>query len=149
MGKRGPKPQTDSEKGDAATRKAQALLPFLMADLGDCPQCLRGVGRDEFLRLKPKLEQAGIATEGDRALFIQYCGQYALYERLQEQVTDCDLLIEGKDGDRKNPLLDLYDRSSRTLLALSDKLGLTPSCRDRLSVEPNDEENEKAKRFLK
>ena len=131
MGKRGPKPLTDGEK----LAEGLGLVPL---ELGPCPPELGDDGKDCFTRLKPLVEQRRMVGATDRETFIQFCAEWEMFCRLDRACRDAPFCIEGKNGKRKNPIFDLRNTSSRTLLALADKLGLTPACRSRLAVEPSE-----------
>jgi P27 family predicted phage terminase small subunit len=131
MGQRGPAPRTDAEKELAGV----IVLP---ADIGECPDYLSDDAKECFYYLKPLVEK-GICVATDRMTVIQYCSAWGVFVKAEMALQDQDYVTE--DGG-ENPRVRTYDRASRTLLALGDKLGLNPACRARLKVEPTDADKE-------
>lgn len=134
MGKRGPKPQTDGEK-------AAAGIVLVPAEIGDCPYYLDGEARAEFHRLKDLTEKSLLGAT-DRSLLIRYCAQWGQWIELQKDAGNQPPVISGENGSRVNPFWTLYQKASRDLLAAEDKLGLTPACRARLTVDVNAEQED-------
>ena len=95
--------------------------PKLKTQLPETPDWLTSSALKEWKRICKVLEKAGVLTEADQTVLSQYC---LLVSELQEKLED-------------------FSAVKHTQLRLCQiELGLTPSARSRITVEPNDEGDE-------
>lgn len=83
----------------------------------------------------PELERLGILTGVDGAAFRLMAEHYALaVQAAVELRTDGNLTVEGRDGPKKNPLVQVLRDNSLAFKSYATEFGMTPSARARLQL---------------
>ncbi|MFD2829223.1 phage terminase small subunit P27 family [Corticicoccus populi] len=110
------------------------------------PAYLSKLGKAEFRRLKPLLDELPISSL-DLNLIVVYCELYATYRQLQDEMNKEGLIIEsyfatGELKERKiNVAQNEIIKVSKELRAIGSELGLSVSSRMKL-VEPSIQEDD-------
>jgi P27 family predicted phage terminase small subunit len=110
------------------------------------------VARAEWRRVSRELLELGILTSIDRSVLIAYCESWSLYVAAHAKVAELGIvLISEKTGaPYANPYLNVKTAALKATVAYAAELGMTPSARSRVQVQPPKTQNAKDKtRFLK
>lgn len=143
MGRRGPKPQSETVKSQKAAvrskrdRKPSAAAAAAVAMDGVAPPAwLKKEGLKIWNALAPKLHVAKLLSAPDAFAFARYCKHYARWLDLQKRLdTDGDIYeIETASGKvrRADPAFTMCDRLDRMMLAMEDRFGINPAERQRI-----------------
>lgn len=83
----------------------------------------------------PELERLQILTGVDAAAFRLMAEHYALAVRAAVELRGEDsLTVEGRDGPKKNPLVQVLRDQSAAFKSYATEFGMTPSARARLQL---------------
>lgn len=82
----------------------------------------------------PELERLQILTGIDAAAFRLMAEHYALAVRAAMELHDDSLTVEGRDGPKKNPLVQVLRDQSAAFKTYATEFGMTPSARARLQL---------------
>lgn len=153
MAKRGRKPKPTAAKIRAGNPGRRALnqnepKPKLRAP--PCPRHLDKVARAEWRRVCRELLELGILTSIDRSVLIAYCESWSLYVAAHAKVAEeGSVLISEKTGaPYQSPYLSQMTAAMKAMVGYAVELGMTPSARSRVQVQPPKKANDK-KRFFK
>ena len=106
----------------------------------DPPDFLTKEARVEWDRLAPQLENIGLLTIADQSVFAVYCQGWADYKKLTEQLNDMASWTWSSDKGYRQvvPEISMRKEAWTRLKEAGAKLGLDPSSRAGLSVEPKE-----------
>ena len=157
MGKRGPKPLPTSViniRGGTQHyhRKKENLdlEPQPDANIPPCPTHLDLRAKQEWMRMAKELDDCGILTNLDMAVFASYCNSYSRWIRATKQVKKQGSVITLPSGfKQQNPNLTIANKAEEMMLKSAVQMGLTPSSRSQVKkVDKKPKENAK-ERFFK
>jgi P27 family predicted phage terminase small subunit len=151
MARRGRKPKPtaikilDGTRGDRINRDE----PSPAAGRPECPGHLDDVGRAEWERIVPQLEQLGVLTRVDGAALSLYCGAFAEMLAAEAAVREYGQLIQTGQGGRKaNPAVAIARQARGQVHRLLVEFGLTPSSRSRLQASSHEQPKDALEEFL-
>jgi P27 family predicted phage terminase small subunit len=103
-----------------------------------CPKSLDKAARAEWKRVSKELVAIGLLTSVDRAVLASYCQAWSRWTQATEAFnTKPVLVVATKTGyPIQNPLIGIINTAADQMRKLAAELGLSPSARSRLSVEP-------------
>ena len=137
---RPPKP-TKSKK--IAGNPGKRLLPTGEPQPAGAPEMPRGmrthypVAAKVWDQVVEAMAGTGVLTAADAGALRLMAQHYALAIEAMADVKNEGLTRRDENGvERKNPKLQIFRDNSKLFLQYSDRLGLTPSARARLNVEP-------------
>lgn len=116
---------------DRSTGEAMELPPERPVP----PKSLRGDALQEWYRVVPALESAGVLAAVDRAVLVAHCRSVADYERFCATLDAEGEVVDGKYGPVSNPLCSERDRAFRRMIETSKQLGLSPKARKTVRVK--------------
>lgn len=110
----------------------------------DCPSHLDRIAKSEWKRVSQELIAVGLLTSVDRAILAAYCESWSRWVQatklLRQQEVEKGrsmLVIATQNGNAiQNPLIGIINTASEQIRKLATELGLSPSARSRLHVEP-------------
>ena len=112
------------------------------ADRKQPPSWMARDAKAEWRRVMPILRKRRILTEADLGSLENYCVAIG-------QVRECDRILQGEGlvvstdkGPRKHPAVAIQSDAMTRARLLAAELGLTPVCRSRPTVKPEDEHDE-------
>ncbi len=82
----------------------------------------------------PELERLQVLTGIDTAAFRLMAEHYALAIKSSKRLHDEGLTVRGKDGEKKNPLAQIFKDNAMAFKAFAVEFGMTPSSRTRLKL---------------
>lgn len=156
MGKRGPLPKKkhlkDLSRQPLTKERAQEVERILTTDPPDPPVHLteaeRKIWDDTISLLKP----AGVLQRIDAAVLAAYCVSFVRWQTAEVEIKKMlaahdaqyqGLVSEGANGQIVvNPMVNVSRRERADMIGFAAQMGMTPSARMRISVQPSkDEEN--------
>lgn len=105
------------------------------------PKNLEKEARKAWQTIVPQLISAGYVTALDRSIVEAYCINYQALFDAYESLKNDGVLINSRNGIRKNPALGVINDATAKLNSLGDRLGLSPSARASLGDGDEDEED--------
>jgi P27 family predicted phage terminase small subunit len=133
MSQKGRKPKSSPLKilrGSRADRVAQPAksTPAAIAR----PDQLDEFGRQAWDRVTRELQTAGRLASADREAIELYCAAYSRWRRADQELAALGVTINTDLGGVKaNPAAQVVAQAERTMAAMLNELGLTPSSRCR------------------
>jgi P27 family predicted phage terminase small subunit len=110
----------------------------LPEEIPDCPEHLDDIAKQEWGRVAPILQAAGILKVTDRAVLAAYCDVYSRWVAATKQIKRFGTVMKTKSGYvAQSPYLNIVIGSLDQMRKLASELGLTPSSRSRLQVTPS------------
>ena len=136
MATRGRKPKPTAIKvleGNPGKRKLNQNEPQPMKKAPACPKWLEAEAKKEWKRLAKKMEQMGVLTEVDMAVFAGYCQAYARWQEAEEFISQHGTIVKTPSGYwQQVPQVSIAQTYLKTMAKLAAEFGLTPSARSRL-----------------
>lgn len=136
MAGRRPKPTVvKALAGNPGKRPLNANEPKAPASSGRAP---RGLGEEAgrfWRRYAPVLAELGVLTLVDEPALHMAAEHYEVALRAATQLHTEELIVEGHDGPRKNPLAQILRDNSTALRGFLTEFGMTPAARSRIHVE--------------
>lgn len=143
---RGPKPKPSRQKeieGNAGKRKPnenEPQPPPATASFDLPPDELKDdkVAQEEWTRTVPILRKIRQIRKVDRASLIALCKCWSRWIEAERKVAELGMVVKAPSGyPIINPYLGISNKTMSTLKSLWAEIGLTPSSRSRISVDPN------------
>jgi len=157
MGKRGTKPLPTAViniRGGTQHyhRKKEDLdqEPQPDPNIPPCPDHLDLKAKQEWIRMAKELDECGILTNLDMAVFASYCNSYSRWVRATNQVKKQGSVITTPRGyKQQNPNLAIANKAEEMMIRAATQMGITPSSRSQIRrVDKKPKENSK-ERFFK
>lgn len=104
------------------------------------PVWLSESARVEWSRMSQLLASANALAEPDADVLAAYCETVVQYRDALKQIADEGLTISSPTGLKKHPAVTIASDARKDLIRLAGELGLTPIARQRLRVEPDQED---------
>ena len=140
MGKRGPKPTpTRILKMRGTFRRDRRPKVELTPEpaVPDPPEWLAGDALVEWQRITPELARLGILTKLDLAALAGYCQAWGQWVAAQAKLAAIGPVVKAPSGyPILNPWLTISNKALQQVQRLAAELGLTPSARTRIEVNP-------------
>ena len=140
MGRRGPAPLPTAVKqlrGNPGKRALNKEEPRPAATMPRCPAHLGKEARAEWRRVARGLHEAGLLTQIDRAALAVYCQAWERWVRAEGQVARHGEVVKTAAGNvMQNPYLSIANRAMRQMREMARELGMTPSARSQIRVQP-------------
>lgn len=105
------------------------------------PTYLKKEARKAWLTIVPQLLSAGYVTALDKSTIEAYCINYQALVDAYESLKEDGILIESRNGIRKNPATGVINDATAKLNSISDRLGLSPSARATIG-DGSDDDND-------
>lgn len=140
MAGRRPKPTAVKElAGNPGKRPLNRVEPRPPASSARAP---RGLGEEAarfWRRYAPVLSELGVLTQVDEPALQMAAEHYEVALRAAKQLHDEELIIEGRDGPRKNPLAQILRDNSSALKSFLVEFGMTPASRSKIQPEAGEQ----------
>ena len=141
---RGRKPKPSKLRalyGNAGKRPLNDSEPQPARAVPRCPAHLTKTARTEWHRLVKELDAVGLLTNMDRGTLAMYCQAWGDHVDAQEMIKKTGVVLLNKEGNlHRNPYYFVSNKAVEQMCKLGPLLGLDPSSRSRLHVEPRPEE---------
>ena len=136
-------------RGNPGKRPLNAKEPQPKTQLSEAPEHLNDEAKREWKRAGEMLADLGVVTELDRSAFAGYCQAWADCKRLTEQLNEMASWTwqSGKGYRQQVPEISMRRECWTRLKEAGSRLGLDPSSRSGLHVEPRSERENKFARL--
>lgn len=151
MGARGRAAQPNVVKlarGNPGKRAINRQEPKPTAGIPPKPTWLKGVAEQLWDELTPHLKQAGLVTLADGVALEGLCWSYSQWLATAKILQHRGRIIKTEGGPMVRPEVGMSLKFYKMLMALSDRFGLSPSARSRLTAAPQGEEEDPFDQFL-
>jgi len=102
------------------------------------PALLKGEALREWKRITPQLAAVGILTRLDLAVLAAYCQAWARWLDAESNLIKTGPVVKALSGyPMLNPWLCIANKAMQQIQRLAAELGLTPSARTRIEVDPD------------
>jgi len=151
---RGPKPKPAAVKKLEGMRKSripnEPAIPDLATNAAP-PEFLDEVAKAKWREVYPLLQASGVLKATDTDVLEAYCYAYAKFRQADDLLKKAPTLVfKTPNGSiQPVPFATMVRQWQEQLLRLGVELGLTPSARGRLNVEPVDKKREALLSFLR
>ena len=136
MATRGRKPKPTAIKeleGNPGKRPLNENEPKPAKKAPACPKWLDPDAKKEWRRLAKQMEQLGILTELDMAVFAAYCQSWARYKEAEEFISQHGTIVKTPSNYYQAvPQVAMAQQYLKIMNRLAEQLGLTPAARSRL-----------------
>lgn len=134
MAGRKPKPTAVKKlEGNPGKRKLNKNEPVPAKGMPECPEWLLPEAKKEWERLADLMNQMGVLTEVDMAVFAAYCQSQARWKEAQEHITSEGSTFETDKGyQQQTPWVGIANTNQKLMLQAASEFGLTPSSRSRI-----------------
>ena len=150
-GGRPPKPtRLKILQGNPGKRPLNAHEPKPEGGAPKCPKWLTKEAKAEWRRIVPELERMGMVTRIDLGVLAAYCQAFGEMEIAARTIEKEGRTRETSTGFLAvHPAVTAQRQSWQAVRQLSERLGLDPSSRVRLSVAPPNAEKDEFEEFLR
>jgi P27 family predicted phage terminase small subunit len=164
---RGRKPKPTAIKlvtGNPGRRPTPPDEPEPPVGIPKCPPHLDAEAKREWRRMARELDDLGMLTTIDRAVFASYCQAWSTWRQALKTVQKVGMVIRAKervtekpDGSivrtggvpMVNPLYKLIDAENAKMMKALTEMGMSPSSRSRVRVEKRAAEADPRERFFR
>lgn len=121
---------------------------------GKCvPPCdLTAEALEEWRRIAPELEAAGLLSIADVGVMRAYCEAFAGHAAATRQLLEEGPVLQSRYGQKLNPLIMVQSMYAKQMVSCGLQLGLTPKARGqikRVAEDKKDDKPEAKGRFFK
>lgn len=120
--------------------KARANEPVFVAGMSECPDWIDLDAQNEWSRIVPDLEAAGVTTRIEATALAMYCQAYSHAKKAQAEIFRDGLTIMTESGLKKHPAVGIYKDSMALARAYLTEFGMTPASRSKVSAKPQEKE---------
>lgn len=138
MSTRGRRPKPTAVKeiaGNPGHRPLNESEPKPPASNARAPRGLGQEGSRFWKKYAPALAALNVLTDVDVPAFRMAAEHYEIAMRAAQELRVDELVIEGKDGPKKNPLAQILKDNSAALRSFLTEFGMTPASRSKLHTE--------------
>lgn len=123
-------------QGNPGKRKPNRREPKITTKGLTPPAWLGAIAKTEWRRLAKYLPK-GLLTQGDRQVFAQYCQVVARLQEAERAIDQFGMTFLSENGyPCQRPEVAIAKNLHQLLRGLESDLGLNPSARSRISIEP-------------
>jgi P27 family predicted phage terminase small subunit len=101
-----------------------------------------GLGKDAarfWHRYAPVLAELGVLTQVDEPALQMAAEHFEVALRAARQLHDEELVLEGRDGPKKNPLAQILRDNSTALKSFMVEFGMTPASRSKIHPDTGEQ----------
>ena len=140
MSGRRPKPTAVKlVQGNPGKRPLNDAEPKPERSSARAPRGLGAEGARFWRRYAPGLAALGVLTEVDEPAFRMAAEHYEVALRAAQQLHEEELVLESRDGPKKNPLTQILRDNSTALRAFLTEFGMTPASRSKIRIESEEQ----------
>lgn len=112
--------------------------PKFEKGIGEPPEWLDALAVEEWWRVVPDLEKAGVTCRVEAAALGCYCQAVSRLRAAEAQIARDGITIVTPVGLRKHPAVTVADRAMVLVRSFAMDFGITPASRSRVAVAPAD-----------
>jgi P27 family predicted phage terminase small subunit len=134
---------TGAFKKDPSRGRARSKEPKLRKGIGEPPDFLDTYGTEEWNRVVPDLEQAGVTSYVEATALGAYCQAVSRLRKAEAEIFRDGITIMTDGGLKKHPAVTIAREAMLVIKAFASEFGMTPASRSRVTAQP-DTENQSA-----
>ena len=124
---------------------ARANEPRYSLGIGEPPDWLDNSALEEWNRVAPDLESAGVCAPVENSMLAAYCLAVSHLRKAQAEVFRDGVTYMSEQGPKKHPAMTVIKDCQSTIRQFAAEFGMTPASRSKVSAKPKEkEENEYA-----
>ena len=124
-------------KHDPQRLAARSAEPVLPAGIGSPPEWLDQRGADEWRRVVPDLEGAGVTSRVEAVALAAYCQAVSRLIAAEAEIArDGITFIDAMGTRKKHPAVGVAERAAALIRVFASEFGMTPSSRSRVHAVP-------------
>jgi P27 family predicted phage terminase small subunit len=121
--------------------RARASEPKLAKGIGEPPDWLDTNGEEEWRRVVPDLEDAGVTSRVEATALAAYCQAVSRLRKAEAEIFKDGITIMTAQGLKKHPSVSIAERSMLIIRAFASEFGMTPASRSKVQARPGVEPN--------
>lgn len=121
--------------------RARANEPNLPAGLGEPPEWMDTPATEEWKRVAPDLEAAGVTSRVESTALAVYCQAVSRMRLAEKEIFRDGITIMTEGGLKKHPAVGIAERAAVIIKAFASEFGMTPASRSKVSAKPGTEQN--------
>lgn len=133
---------TGAFKKDPQRLAARINEPNLPTGLREPPEWLDTHGQEEWARIVPDLESAGVTSRIEATALGCYCQAVSRLRKAEAEIFRDGITIMTDSGLKKHPAVSIAERAALIVAKFAGEFGMTPASRSRVSAKPHEEAGE-------
>jgi len=120
--------------------RERALEPQLPKGIGDPPDWLDAFALEEWRRVVPDLESAGVTSRVESTALAAYCQAVSRLRKAEAEIFRDGITMMTERGLVKHPSVGIAKDAMAIIRALAAEFGMTPASRSKVKAEPRKED---------
>lgn len=112
--------------------KERAREPQFAKGIGEPPDFLDAYGEEEWRRVVPDLEAAGVTSRVEATALGAYCQAVSRLRKAEAEIFRDGITIMTESGLKKHPAVGVAERSMVIIRAFASEFGMTPASRSKV-----------------
>lgn len=130
-------------RGTLRKHRVQQNEPAPKSEIPGMPDILDRLGRQEWRRIVPLLDELSLLSRIDRAALTGYCQAYSEFWRMERDIQQFGYTqLSDKGWEAPRPQVAIRDAALKRMHQYLREFGLSPSSRTRLSVPEKEEKDD-------
>ena len=117
---------------------ARANEPKLARGIGEPPDWLDHHGQEEWRRIVPDLESAGVTSRVEATALACYCQNVSRLRKAEAEIFRDGITIMTAQGLKKHPSVGIAKECALIIRAFASEFGMTPSSRSKVQAKPTE-----------
>lgn len=119
--------------------EARAHEPKFTTGLGEAPDWLDTHAVEEWQRVTPDLEKAGVTSRVEATALATYCQAVSRMRKAEKEIFRDGITIMTESGLKKHPAVGIAERAAVIVRAFASEFGMTPASRSKVQARPNEQ----------
>jgi len=125
-------------------RRERELEPKFVAGLSEPPDFLDADAQEEWRRVVPDLEAAGVTARVEAMAMATYCIAVSHLQKAQAEIARDGITIQTDAGLKKHPAMNIIKDASQVIKCFTAEFGMTPASRSKVKAQPTSNEKPKS-----
>jgi P27 family predicted phage terminase small subunit len=126
-------------KKNPSRLRERAQEPKLPKGIGEPPDWLDTHAVEEWARVVPDLEGAGVTSRVESTALGAYCQAVSRLRKAEAEIFRDGITIMTDSGLKKHPAVGIAERAALIMAKLASEFGMTPASRSRVTAKPTNE----------
>ena len=126
-------------KKNPARGRARANEPKYTGGIGEPPDWLDAHALEEWRRVTPHLDFAGVCAPVENTALAAYCLAVSHLRKAQAEIFRDGVTIMTESGLKKHPAVGIVKDCQATIRQFSAEFGITPASRSKVQAAPKEE----------
>lgn len=130
-------------KKNPKRREERKYEPKLAKGIGAPPDFLDAFGEEEWRRVTPDLESAGVTSRVEATALGAYCQAVSRLRKAEAEIFRDGITIMADGGLKKHPAVTIAEKAALIMAKLASEFGMTPASRSKVQAKANGDEKPK------